>query len=92
GAATMQLLDLIPRPTTDGYFARTRKGWAWLLLYAQPLFLLNSFTVMTEMLLAIPSSFCRSNAHLATFHPSCQGLPRAMQVPIIANPTPTGRL
>ncbi|MGN6368252.1 MAG: hypothetical protein ACTHN5_08340 [Phycisphaerae bacterium] len=52
GAATMQLLDLIPRPTTDGYFARTRKGWAWLLLYAQPLFLLNSFTVMTEMLLA----------------------------------------
>jgi hypothetical protein len=28
------------------------QAWVWVLLYAQPLFLLNSFTVMTEMLLA----------------------------------------
>ncbi len=36
----------------DTFFHRGEATWLWLLLYAQPLFLLNSFTVMTEMLLA----------------------------------------
>jgi len=55
GWGTMQLLAVLPaRPEAEvnNYFTRTARGWAWLLLYAQPLFLLNSFTVMTEMLLA----------------------------------------
>ena len=52
GWGAMHLLEAVPRGESDGYFARTRQGWVWLLLYAQPMFLLNSFTVMTEMLLA----------------------------------------
>jgi hypothetical protein len=35
-----------------GCFITGGEAWVWVLLYAQPLFLLNSFTVMTEMLLA----------------------------------------
>ncbi len=35
-----------------GYFITGGEAWIWVLLYAQPLFLMNSFTVMTEMLLA----------------------------------------
>ena len=52
GWGAMRLLGIVPRGDGDGYFVRTRTGWVWLLLYAQPMFLLNSFTVMTEMLLA----------------------------------------
>ena len=52
GWGAMHLLEVVPCGDSDRYFARTRQGWVWLLLYAQPMFLLNSFTVMTEMLLA----------------------------------------
>ena len=52
GWGAMRLLEVVPRGENEGYFAWTRRGWVWLLLYAQPMFLLNSFTVMTEMLLA----------------------------------------
>src|SRR5215471_3705843 len=51
GWGTVRLMKVLPaRPEgeQDNYFVLTDRGWAWVLLYAQPFFLLNSFTVMTE--------------------------------------------
>ncbi len=47
---SIQCAENVDQP--DGYFAQGGEAWVWVLLYAQPLFLMNSFTVMTEMLLA----------------------------------------
>jgi hypothetical protein len=57
GCGTVQLLRyFLPREGGDGggasWIARHATALAWLLLFAQPMFALNSFTVMTEMLLA----------------------------------------
>lgn len=41
-----------PAHGAGGYFARNERPWVWVLLYAQPLFLMNTFAVMTELLLA----------------------------------------
>ncbi len=39
-------------PTPAGFFRRHATAFTWLLLFAQPCFLLNSYAMMTEMLLA----------------------------------------
>ena len=44
---------VLPQSETPSFFERHRTAWIWMLLFAQPFFLLNSATVMTEMLLAL---------------------------------------
>lgn len=55
-------------PLPSSWFARHATALVWLLLFAQPCFVLNSFAVMTEMLLACAwvwtavTLLCRQNA------------------------------
>ena len=51
-SGTSLLLQHFLRDAHGGFFRRHATACAWLLLFAQPCFLLNSFTVMTEMPLA----------------------------------------
>jgi hypothetical protein len=82
GWGTSVLLGHFVRGTREGFFGRHATAWAWLLLMAQPCYLLNSFTVMTEMPLAcawvwaLVALVCRRSVVLAGILMGIGGLMR----------------